>query len=441
VPPLGGGMEIIMKICLISINTQKFPSPVVPIGASIIYNTLKKENEVDFYDLCFLSEDYVLHKIEKTDYEVICISIRNLDNENMNHSESYLPVYKSFVNKIRKVFHKKIILGGAGFNVMPKAVLDYLEADIGFYGEGEEKICEVVRNCNNNEWLKQQTYIVTLYDVDKNYMFYKCNIKENPIQPEITCYDEKYHCSQKGIQPSISIQTRRGCSYYCSYCKTPIIEGDKIRMKNISDVISELHHIENCGFDEVFFVDNVFNFPRDYAETLCKEMIREKINLKWMGYFVPQNFTPDFAELLARSGCNKLQFGTDHLCDYMLRKLYKTYTFKDIQVANKVCQDAGMICVHSILFGAFGETNETIIECMKRLIDLQPNIAFINSGIRLYDRTPITSQIEVDRERNRLFPEFYFSEKVNIEQARSDINFYIDCLKDVNKKIKIINSF
>ena len=212
-------------------------------------------------------------------------------------------------------------------------------------------------------------------------------------------------------------------------------------MKNISDVISELHHIENCGFDEVFFVDNVFNFPRDYAETLCKEMIREKINLKWMGYFVPQNFTPDFAELLARSGCNKLQFGTDHLCDYMLRKLYKTYTFKDIQVANKVCQDAGMICVHSILFGAFGETNETIIECMKRLIDLQPNIAFINSGIRLYDRTPITSQIEVDRERNRLFPEFYFSEKVNIEQARSDINFYIDCLKDVNKKIKIINSF
>ena len=98
-----------MKICLISINTQKFPSPVVPIGASIIYNTLKKENEVDFYDLCFLSEDYVLHKIEKTDYEVICISIRNLDNENMNHSESYLPVYKSFVNKIRKVFHKKII--------------------------------------------------------------------------------------------------------------------------------------------------------------------------------------------------------------------------------------------------------------------------------------------------------------------------------------------
>ncbi len=59
-------------------------------------------------------------------------------------SVSYLPFFKKVIEGCRKFSSSPIFLGGSGFTLMPEMILDFLEADGGIAGEGEEAFPKVL---------------------------------------------------------------------------------------------------------------------------------------------------------------------------------------------------------------------------------------------------------------------------------------------------------
>src|SRR2546423_10865975 len=129
-----------MRALLISANTEKIPDPVYPIGAAAVGAAARRAgHEVEAIDLCFAADRRALVVDAIRDFapNAVGLSLRNLDNSAYPENSSYIDDYHALVGWVREATEAPIILGGAGFTVMPTTILEELHADYGVAGEGE----------------------------------------------------------------------------------------------------------------------------------------------------------------------------------------------------------------------------------------------------------------------------------------------------------------
>jgi radical SAM superfamily enzyme YgiQ (UPF0313 family) len=428
-----------MKILLISVNQVKFPAPVLPLGAAYIVQAMKGGgHNVTFLDLCFATDALakVQEELAKNPPQVVCISIRNIDNQTLWEPVSFIDYIKQVVERCKAVPNTKVIIGGAAFNIMPLEFFKYLEPDLGVIGEGEEIINNILQDLDDTYNLQQKPFIITPDDsADKVYRPYRSAIDMDRIFPSREHYDPRYYDFEaKSMIPKESIQTRRGCNFSCRYCKSPQVEGSTLRLRNIDHVMEEIESIIAKGIDDFFFVDNNFNYPPEYAKALCRQMIKNKYKINWICYLAPKTIDRELAELMKEAGCVSVYFGTDHLDDTMLDNLEKGFHLADIIRCDKICTEAGLKTFHFILFGGVGETMDTINNCLQNLDLLQTKMIFFSLGIRLYPGTPMYEYAVANNllptERSPLEPTFFLSRGVPLEESIAAIVNYSEKHKD-----------
>ena len=132
-----------MRVLLISANTERIPDPVYPIGPAYVGAAARRAgHDVHAVDLCFATDvearrTTVVDEIGEFEPEVVGISLRNLDNSAYPENRSYIEDYHALVSWVRATSGAPIVLGGAGFTVMPTTILEELHAEYGIVGEGE----------------------------------------------------------------------------------------------------------------------------------------------------------------------------------------------------------------------------------------------------------------------------------------------------------------
>src|SRR5437867_2259351 len=117
-----------LRVLLISANTEKLPDPVFPIGAAYMAAVAEQHgHSIDTLDLCFLDglQPALDEKIRTFDPQVIGISLRNLDSSSYPLNTSYIDDYRTLVTALRARSDAPIVLGGAGFTVMPSTIMEY----------------------------------------------------------------------------------------------------------------------------------------------------------------------------------------------------------------------------------------------------------------------------------------------------------------------------
>ena len=129
-----------MRVLLISANTERINMPVPPLGLGLVATATRQAgHEVTFLDLLSEAEpeDALRQAIEAGSPEVIGISVRNIDDQDMQNQRFLLEPVKHLVSACRSATNAPIVLGGAGYSMFPDAALAYLGADLGICGEGE----------------------------------------------------------------------------------------------------------------------------------------------------------------------------------------------------------------------------------------------------------------------------------------------------------------
>ena len=117
----------LMKVLLIASNIAESPYAVYPFGLSIIANSLTKDNhDVKQYDFLKNGKDLNNLKEEVASFkpDLVGISIRNIDNVNLMHEQNYLNIVSDIVSTVRSAYNGKIMLGGAGFSLLPEKIID-----------------------------------------------------------------------------------------------------------------------------------------------------------------------------------------------------------------------------------------------------------------------------------------------------------------------------
>ncbi len=405
-----------MRVLLISANTEKLPDPVFPIGAAYMAAVAAAHGqEVDTLDLCFLEAPRPALDAKVRDFapQVVGVSLRNLDSSSYPQNTSYIDDYKTLIDDVRALTGAPIVLGGAGFTVMPRPIMEYLHADAGVVGEGELAF----------PWLLERLAAGAPLESTPEYRCERIDggvavtpmARIKPLDgtglPLRQRFDMQRYYERGG---ALNIQTKRGCYFECVFCSYPLIEGSTVRMRTPAAVVEEIAEVRAAhDIRHWFFVDNIFNLPIRHAKEICAAIIARQLDIEWSGYLNPKFIDEELCALMARSGCRAIEFGTDSGSPTMIANLKKEFDVDDLRRASELCHKYALKFCHSLIFGGPGETEQTVTETIALMDDMRPTAVIALTGIRVL---PGTGMVEIalrdgqiDPDDNLLYPKFYIS--------------------------------
>src|SRR4030042_3846914 len=400
-----------MKILLISVNREKMPYPVFPLGLAYLVRVLKEEGyRIEVLDLCVSQDPSVELKetLQRFQPDLIGLSLRNLDNLTYPPPVSYLKEVEEVIQVCHQYSSSKLVIGGSGYSLAPKELLQHLDIDFGIVGEGEEVYLQLVKSLKNQSPLSPSPHLL-IKRVPLPGLTVGARVL--PIKtPDRSLFETRRYLEKGGMG---NIQTKRGCPFSCIYCTYPLLEGKGIRLRKIEEVVEEIHRLVEEGIDYVYFVDDIFNYPPSFAEALCREIIRSKIDVKWSAFVHPGFLTENLLNMMKEAGCMGIEFGTDSGSSRMLENYKKSFTRADIIQSSKLCLKWSVNYCHYLLFGGPGEDEDTIEESFQLMDQLDPTAVIAMLGIRIYPGTEMEqislSQRIISEDDNLIYPHFYIS--------------------------------
>jgi radical SAM superfamily enzyme YgiQ (UPF0313 family) len=407
----------IMKILLVSANTETINMPVLPLGLSCIARAVRAAGHetlvVNTLDKDRLIPE-TLQAIDAFSPDVIGVSVRNIDDQSMEPARFLLEPVKAMIAASRSRTSAPVVVGGAGYSIFPEAALSYLCADMGIRGPGEKPFVSLLAHLENN---KDPAAICGLYLPGRKPAAPRdpdSHINEYPLPlPQ----DQIFAPSETSDAPVwVPFQTRRGCPMDCSYCSTAAIEGGTTRKRGLAHVTDTLATYKQAGYSRFFFVDNTFNIPPSYAKALCQSIIEKKLNLSWRCIVYPWKIDKGLAEKMAAAGCVEVSLGFESGSAQMLRAFNKKFTPADVRSVSEVFKQAHIKQTGFLLLGGPGETGQTINESLAFAESLNLDAIKITCGIRIYPETQLARQAVaqgiIAPDDNLLFPRFYMAPAV-----------------------------
>jgi radical SAM superfamily enzyme YgiQ (UPF0313 family) len=414
-----------MRVLLVSANTERIPDPIYPIGPAYVGAAARRAgHDVDAVDLCFAADAegrraMVIDKIRELEPEVVGISLRNLDNSAYPENCSYIDDYRALISWVRATSGAPIVLGGAGFTVMPTTILEELHADYGVVGEGEFAFPWLLAEIERGEGIQPSSQFSCQRvngSVLVNAVTRIKSLDEAGV-PARDLFDVGRYYERGGC---LNVQTKRGCCFDCVFCSYPLIEGTKVRSRSAEKVVDEIEELHReHGIRHIFFVDNIFNFPLPHAKRVCEGLIERHLKIEWSGYLNPKFVDEELVKLMAASGCKGVEFGTDSGAATMIENLRKEFDAEDLRRSSRLCQQYGVKFCHSLIFGGPGETVETVEQTLALMEELKPTAVIAFTGIRVLPGTGMVDIAlrdgQIDTDDNLLHPKFFISRSLGEE--------------------------
>jgi len=344
-----------------------------PIGLDYVAASVEKAGiDVEVVDLGLADqpEKAVKDYFSTREPELVGLSFRNADDCFWPSADWFVPGLKDTIKTIRAMTNAPIVIGGVGFSIFAKSIVEYTGADFGILGDGG---------------------------------------------------------GQCGLE------TKRGCNRHCIYCADPLSKGTMLRLRNPSEVADEVESLLSQSIDVLHLCDSEFNVPRNHAYAICEELNRRSLGdkVRWYAYLSPTPFDADLAKVMAQAGCIGIDFTGDSGSESMLRTYRQQHTKEDLATAVKLCRLNKIAVMIDLLLGGPGETPQTAQETIDFIKKIGPDCAGAALGIRVYPGTAM-EQIVAEELRdatntsirrkysgpiNLLKPTFYISEALGERPA------------------------
>ena len=317
-----------MKILLVQSYLGSAESPVFPLGLSCLAPTLAN-HELQVFDPNLSPRPFEDLRKELRDFQprIVGISVRNIDSTNKRKVVFYYPYLKDAVAAVKETSTAKIVVGGSGFSMFAREILDDLPSiDFGLFLEGEHVFPRLIENLD-----RPGTVPSVFYREDGTVRF---SGPGTPVDLDALPLPDRAIVDSSAYTPfpgSIGVETKRGCALDCLYCVYGFLNGKKLRLRSPALVADEIETLAaEHGIRHFSFVDSVFNIPPDHAEAVCDELIRRRVRVEWSAWFNERDISREFIERVRDAGCRNVIFSPDCFSDESLRRCGKNIRMEDI---------------------------------------------------------------------------------------------------------------
>jgi radical SAM superfamily enzyme YgiQ (UPF0313 family) len=398
------------KVLLISVNRCASPYPVFPLGLACLDAALRPAGYQTRWLDPQADAQSVQDAVASFQPDFVGISLRNIDDVVIKRRETFFDPLPALTEEVRRSCAAPVILGGSGFSIFPRALLQLSGADYGIQGEGERSLPALLRG------LEQRADCSAIPG-----LVYRRNgsIAANPARPlDLAELNPAlrpdsvmgYYLRETSM---MNIQTQRGCSCHCEYCSYPLIEGARFRPRPAEAVADELADLRRRGVKYGVIVDSIFNSSAAHVARVCEAILRRGLNMRWTCFLRPAGLTADLMRLMARAGLAHAEFGTDSLCDSVLAAYGKQFTFDDVLHSHELACQAKVDSCHFLICGGPGEDTGTMEEGFRNSLRLKHTAILALAGMRVYPGTRLHARALRERplppDDGLLQPYYYFS--------------------------------
>ncbi|OHB47218.1 MAG: hypothetical protein A2099_02720, partial [Planctomycetes bacterium GWF2_39_10] len=175
------------------------------------------------------------------------------------------------------------------------------------------------------------------------------------------------------------VMTSKGCPYNCVFCLAGELSDYNLIVRNPFRVVDELeecakkYHIRNF-----FFYADTFTLKKDWVISLCEEIIRRNLKIRWAANSRVDTLDEDRVRVMQKSGCEVIGFGIESGRQEILDKSKKGITLENSENAIRLCKKYGIKSYMLFMIGFPWETREHIEDTVNFAIKLNGDFADFN---------------------------------------------------------------
>ncbi len=413
-----------MNILIVITNRYKNPVPVMPIGACSVADAVAKAgHNVRVLDLMFMRNPLgaLETELDKLNPDIVGLSVRNIDNNDMQNPVAFFKDVKPLVDTIRSRTRTTLVLGGAAVAVMPEELLHYTEADCAVLGDGEVVFPELIKALSQGRMPDQIPGIAWREgNICKKNSDAVTRFQSGSLVPDFHRWINVHAYVSR--MSTVPVQTKLGCHFKCVYCTYRKIEGHDYRLSASGSVVDAIQNLAAMGFRDIEFVDNVFNSPYDHALAICEGLARVRPDVRLQSLELnPLFIDDDLLTVMEKAGFVGIGITVESASGIVLEKLNKGFNAEDVLKAAGVIQRHTLPCLWIFMLGGPGETEETVRETLlfaERFVHPE-DVAFFTIGIRIYPGTELEQIARKEKvlalsPEEMLEPVFYFSSDLDL---------------------------
>ena len=283
--------------------------------------------------------------------------------EEINRNTSLVKMGLNRAQKYNKSV--KVILGGGAVSVFYEQLGKLLpKGTIISVGEGENLIEKVLKG---DSIIEERCYLAgqkprnkLIHEQPSGTIKTACNYKYiKSIWAEFDWYIE-------GGDYYVGVQTKRGCPHNCCFCVYGVVEGKKVRVNPVNEIIEEMKQLYEMGVRGFWFTDAQFIPTKNHIQDakLLLQAIKDQgwTDLKWAAYIRADNIDRELAQLMVDTGMSYFEIGITSGSQELVRKMQLAYNLKTVLENCRMLVEAGFRNHVSVnySFNVFDETPNTI---------------------------------------------------------------------------------
>ncbi|WP_028316849.1 B12-binding domain-containing radical SAM protein [Desulfatibacillum aliphaticivorans] len=345
--------------------------PMQPLGIAALAGYLRKKGlDVELLDSVALrhTTDQTLWEILKRSPQIVGFSTTIF---NIAHTHVIIRRLKEIRPEI------KTVMGGYGV-VFPSEMLGSKLEEIDFFirGEGEEAFWKLVCAIQGKADVEEVPGLIWRENG---------RVRQNPPSPPLDPNSlplpaldllpkapYSMHPPFNIKPPLCLVETARGCGWQCNFCSL----SRDLRQKSVERVREEIAWAKRIfKAREVHFVDPTFTAGRKRLFELTAMIKKDFPGLAWSCKSRVDLMDYEAARRMAGAGCHIVSLGMESGSQKMLNAMNKAVTVEQSVRAVRALKKAGVRSLVYIMFGAPGETDQTVRQTMDLLERIRPDYA------------------------------------------------------------------
>jgi anaerobic magnesium-protoporphyrin IX monomethyl ester cyclase len=216
------------------------------------------------------------------------------------------------------------------------------------------------------------------------------------VTPDWAQAEHDYGCQFKMLY----YESVRGCPYRCNFCNYPYLFNDtRFRYKSAHKIADDWQRYrEETGAEYITCLDSLFTMPRARLATLCNELVKRKINVKWICYARADDLAKlEIAQMMQEAGAHQVQIGIESGDQNLLNNMDKQCSVEANHQALENCRKIGLTSVISLIVGFPGETSETLERTYRFLEATPPDFYFLATFSTRVANVPVLNSLNRQR--------------------------------------------
>jgi radical SAM superfamily enzyme YgiQ (UPF0313 family) len=371
------------------INPNRMQPRVGPIGLDYVGGAARLAGiEVDLLDLALDSDPEVRLReyFRRRSPRLVGVTFRNIDDAFWPSATWFVPDLVAMLQLLGEVTDAPVVVGGVGFSIAAKQLVQRGWVDLGIRGDGEGALVQLYRAIEGRARFQDVPGLLWR-EAARVRVNRPAWPRELTVSPRRDLVDNRAYFVSGG---QAGVETKRGCPRQCIYCADPVAKGASVRPRSPREVADEVECLLRQGIDVLHLCDGEFNVPRTHAEAVCEELITRGLGSKvrWYAYVAVRPFDEALAAAMRHAGCVGINFTGDSANDPMLAAYRHLHRRHHLATAVRACIKHGLTCMVDLLLGGPGETPESVRDTLDFMRRLGPDAVGVGLGMRVYPCTP-----------------------------------------------------